>query len=96
MHFIGIGGIGMSGIAEILINLGYEISGSDLMESEQTRRLRALGAKVFIGHKAENINDYHVVITSSAINASNPRSSNRAAAAFRSSTARKCSPSLSA
>ncbi len=72
MHFIGIGGIGMSGIAEILINLGYEISGSDLMESEQTRRLRALGAKVFIGHNAENINDYHVVITSSAINVSNP------------------------
>ena len=50
MHFIGIGGIGMSGIAEILINLGYEVSGSDLKSSEQTRRLESLGAKVFTGH----------------------------------------------
>ena len=69
MHFIGIGGIGMSGIAEILINLGYEVSGSDLRESEQTRRLASLGAQVFIGHCPSNINDYHVVVTSSAINA---------------------------
>jgi UDP-N-acetylmuramate--alanine ligase len=72
MHFIGIGGIGMSGIAEILINLGYEVSGSDLVESEQTRRLASLGAKVFIGHLPSNINDYHVVVTSSAINPNNP------------------------
>lgn len=72
MHFIGIGGIGMSGIAEILINLGYEVSGSDLAESEQTRRLRSLGAKVYIGHYPSNIGDYHVVVTSSAINPANP------------------------
>ena len=72
MHFIGIGGIGMSGIAEILINLGYEVSGSDLRKSEQTERLGKLGAKVFIGHAASNIGDYHVVVTSSAINPANP------------------------
>ena len=72
MHFIGIGGIGMSGIAEILINLGYEVSGSDLRESEQTRRLGSMGAKIFIGHYPSNIEDYHVVVTSSAIVPSNP------------------------
>jgi UDP-N-acetylmuramate--alanine ligase len=72
MHFIGIGGIGMSGIAEILINLGYEVSGSDLVESDQTRRLKHLGAEVFIGHHPSNIRDYHVVVTSSAIKPDNP------------------------
>ena len=72
MHFLGIGGIGMSGIAEILINLGYKVSGSDIKESEITRRLASLGAKIFIGHKAGNINDYNVVVTSSAINPTNP------------------------
>ncbi|HEY1405193.1 MAG TPA: Mur ligase domain-containing protein, partial [Spirochaetota bacterium] len=73
LHFIGIGGAGMSGIAEILINLGYEVSGSDLKESETTKRLASLGAKIFIGHFPSNIEDYHVVITSSAVNMlSNP------------------------
>ncbi|TAL35720.1 MAG: UDP-N-acetylmuramate--L-alanine ligase [Spirochaetes bacterium] len=72
MHFIGIGGIGMSGIAEILINLGYEVSGSDLRESEQTKRLAALGAKIYIGHRSSNIGDYSVVVSSSAISAANP------------------------
>jgi UDP-N-acetylmuramate--alanine ligase len=72
MHFIGIGGIGMSGIAEILINLGYEVSGSDLAESDQTRRLASLGATVFNGHSPSNIKDYHVVVTSSAIKQDNP------------------------
>ncbi|MBN1498265.1 MAG: UDP-N-acetylmuramate--L-alanine ligase [Spirochaetes bacterium] len=72
MHFIGIGGIGMSGIAEILINLGYEVSGSDLVESDQTRRLASMGARIFIGHSAANVGDYHVVVTSSAINPVNP------------------------
>lgn len=72
MHFIGIGGIGMSGIAEILINLGYDVSGSDLHESEQTRRLRNLGARVSIGHYPSNIEDYNVVVTSTAISQSNP------------------------
>jgi len=73
MHFIGIGGAGMSGIAEILMNLGYEVSGSDLKESETTKRLASLGAKIFIGHFPSNISDYHVVITSTAVNMnSNP------------------------
>ncbi|OHD71014.1 MAG: UDP-N-acetylmuramate--L-alanine ligase [Spirochaetes bacterium RBG_16_49_21] len=72
MHFIGIGGIGMSGIAEILINLGYDVSGSDLVESDQTRRLKSLGAEVFIGHYPSNIRDCHVVVTSSAIKSANP------------------------
>lgn len=72
MHFIGIGGIGMSGIAEILMNLGYEVSGSDLKSSEQTMRLESRGAKIFIGHFPSNITDYHVVVTSSAIDYSNP------------------------
>ncbi len=72
MHFIGIGGIGMSGIAEILINLGYEVSGSDLRESEQTSRLQQMGATIYIGHYSSNIHDYHVVVTSSAIKPNNP------------------------
>ena len=73
MHFIGIGGAGMSGIAEILINLGYEVSGSDLRESDVTRRLAGMGAKIFIGHAPSNIADYNVVVTSSAVNmVSNP------------------------
>ncbi|MFC1669563.1 UDP-N-acetylmuramate--L-alanine ligase [Spirochaetota bacterium] len=72
MHFIGIGGIGMSGIAEILINLGYDVSGSDLTKSEQTLHLESKGAKVFIGHKPANIDDYCVVVTSSAIDPGNP------------------------
>ena len=72
MHFVGIGGIGMSGIAEILINMGYDVSGSDLRESEQTRHLEEMGARIFIGHYPSNIYDYNVVVTSSAINNSNP------------------------
>ena len=72
MHFLGIGGIGMSGIAEILINQGFEVSGSDLVESERTRKLASLGANIFIGHYTSNIKDYCVVITSSAINSNNP------------------------
>lgn len=62
----------MSGIAEILINMGYEVSGSDLRESEQTRRLEKMGAHIFIGHFPSNIYDYNVVVTSSAINNNNP------------------------
>ncbi len=72
MHFIGIGGVGMSGIAEILINLGFQVSGSDLRESELTRRLKKLGATIFIGHFPSNIEDYNVIVTSSAIDLSNP------------------------
>ena len=68
MHFIGIGGAGMCGIAEILINLGYQVSGSDLKESDVTRRLASLGAKIFIGHFPSNVEDCNVVITSTAVN----------------------------
>jgi UDP-N-acetylmuramate--alanine ligase len=72
IHFVGIGGIGMSGIAEVLLNQGYKISGSDLKHSAVTERLESLGAKVFSGHRAGNIEGAEVVVTSSAIGANNP------------------------
>jgi UDP-N-acetylmuramate--alanine ligase len=72
VHFIGIGGIGMSGIAEILLNLGYSVSGSDLRRSAITERLAALGATVFEGHAAANVVGSGVVVTSSAVNDHNP------------------------
>jgi len=72
IHFVGIGGIGMSGIAEVLLNLGYRVSGSDLKTSAVTQRLAGLGAAVFEGHRAENIAGAEVVVTSSAIAAENP------------------------
>ena len=72
VHFVGIGGIGMSGIAEVLLNLGYRVSGSDLKSSAVTQRLAGLGATVFEGHRAENIAGAEVVVTSSAIAAENP------------------------
>jgi UDP-N-acetylmuramate--alanine ligase len=72
IHFIGIGGIGMSGIAEVLLNLGYRVSGSDLRETEITRRLQSLGGQVFYGHKAEYIKGAEVIVTSSAVKADNP------------------------
>jgi UDP-N-acetylmuramate--alanine ligase len=72
IHFVGIGGIGMSGIAEVLLNLGYKVSGSDLKGSAVTQRLAGLGAAVFEGHRAENIAGAEVVVTSSAIPGENP------------------------
>ena len=72
IHFVGIGGIGMSGIAEVLLNLGYKVSGSDLKSSAVTQRLAGLGATTFEGHRAENIIAAEVVVTSSAISADNP------------------------
>jgi UDP-N-acetylmuramate--alanine ligase len=72
IHFVGIGGIGMSGIAEVLINLGYQVSGSDLRESETTRRLVSLGGVVAYGHKSENLDEVDVVVTSTAIRPDNP------------------------
>jgi UDP-N-acetylmuramate--alanine ligase len=73
VHFVGIGGIGMSGIAELLLNLGYRVSGSDLRESDITRRLAGLGGQIAFGHKAENVtDDVDVVVTSSAVKKSNP------------------------
>jgi UDP-N-acetylmuramate--alanine ligase len=72
IHFVGIGGIGMSGIAEVLLNLGYKVSGSDLKSSTVTQRLASLGAAVFEGHRAENIIGADVVVASSAIPPDNP------------------------
>ena len=72
IHFVGIGGIGMSGIAEVLHNLGYDVTGSDIKDSETTRRLRDLGINVFIGHEGDNIDDSHVVVVSSAVSDKNP------------------------
>src|SRR5919197_1470845 len=72
VHFVGIGGIGMSGIAEVLLNLGYKVSGSDLKTSSLTQRLAGLGAVVVEGHMAENVSGAEVVVTSSAVAADNP------------------------
>lgn len=72
IHFVGIGGIGMSGIAEVLLTLGYGVSGSDLRRSAVTTRLESLGAKIFEGHRAENVVGADVVVTSSAIAKDNP------------------------
>ncbi len=72
LHFIGIGGIGMSGIAEVMHNLGYKIQGSDAAESANVKRLRAQGIKISIGHSAENLGEAAVVVYSSAVKADNP------------------------
>ena len=72
IHFVGIGGIGMSGIAEVLLNLGYKISGSDLKSSPVTQRLAGLGATIFEGHSSENVTGAEVVVVSSAITPDNP------------------------
>lgn len=71
IHFIGIGGAGMSGIAEVLINLGYEVSGSDIRESKMTAHLRRQGASVFIGHVADNVKECDVIVTSTAVSKDN-------------------------
>ena len=71
IHFVGIGGIGMSGIAEVLLNLGYRVQGSDLKESKITQRLADLGATIFIGQRAENLEHAEVVVISSAIKTGN-------------------------
>ncbi|WP_025324299.1 UDP-N-acetylmuramate--L-alanine ligase [Deferrisoma camini] len=72
IHFVGIGGIGMSGIAEVLLNLGYPVSGSDLRDTPITRRLAGLGARIHQGHAAEHVGDATVVVTSSAVGPDNP------------------------
>jgi UDP-N-acetylmuramate--alanine ligase len=72
IHFIGVGGAGMSGIAQVLIEMGCEVSGSDLKESRNTERLKSNGARIEIGHRADNIGDADVVVISSAIPAKNP------------------------
>jgi UDP-N-acetylmuramate--alanine ligase len=72
IHFVGIGGSGMSGIAEVMLNLGYRVSGSDQIDSAVTQRLAALGAQIFVGHSAENIAQADAVVISTAVQASNP------------------------
>jgi UDP-N-acetylmuramate--alanine ligase len=72
IHFVGIGGAGMSGIAEVLHNLGYTVSGSDLSDSATLRRLAALGIQTFVGHAAEHVADADAVVTSTAVKADNP------------------------
>lgn len=72
LHFVGIGGSGMSGIAEVMLNLGYSVSGSDIQESAVTKRLASLGARIIIGHKPENIEGMGAIVTSTAIGGDNP------------------------
>ena len=72
IHFVGIGGVGMCGIAEVLLNQGYEISGSDIRHSAVTERLRELGATIFIGHEGINVEAADVVVTSTAVTKANP------------------------
>ena len=72
IHFVGVGGIGMSGIAEVLINLGYKVSGSDMKESDTTKRLSSLGAVIHYGHTAKNLDSADVVVISSAVKHDNP------------------------
>ena len=72
IHLVGIGGAGMSGIAEVLLTMGYKVTGSDLHASETTKRLEELGGKVFIGHQESHVGEAQVVVISSAVAASNP------------------------
>jgi len=72
LHFVGIGGIGMSGIAEVLVNLGYQVTGSDLEDGATVGRLRAMGATIARGHRTENVGDADVVVVSSAVRGDNP------------------------
>lgn len=72
LHFVGIGGTGMNGIAEVMLNLGYVVSGSDLRSNAATVRLQKLGAIIFEGHRASNISGADVVIISSAVHEDNP------------------------
>ncbi len=72
IHFVGIGGSGMNGIADVLLNLGFQVSGSDLSESAVTQRLQTLGAKVYYGHAAHNLQQADAVVTSTAVKADNP------------------------
>ncbi len=72
IHFVGIGGAGMNGIAEIFINMGFKVSGSDLKESENTQRIKKLGGKIFIGHNKNNVGNADIVVYSNAVPETNP------------------------
>ena len=71
IHFIGIGGIGMSGIAEILHNLGYKVQGSDISENQNVKRLQGMGVKVFVGQASKNLSGASIAVVSTAIQADN-------------------------
>ena len=72
IHMVGIGGAGMSGIAEVLLNLGYDISGSDMSDTAVVKHLRSLGARIAVGHAAENVGNVQVLVKSTAIPEDNP------------------------
>src|SRR5258708_3581814 len=72
VHFVGIGGIGMRGIGEVLLNLGYKVTGSDVRSTSITDHLASLGGTIFFRHAEENVAGAHVVVTSSAVNPQNP------------------------
>ena len=93
IHFVGVGGVGMSGIAEVLLDSGFDVTGSDLRENDYTRRLADKGAKIRIGHDARHVADADVVVFSSAVPPpipSSPRLDERACRSFR---APRCSAS---
>lgn len=92
IHFVGIGGVGMCGIAEVLLNLGYEVSGSDLKASAVTERTESFGAKIFIGHAAENAEQADVLVVSSAVNTSNPEVATAPSGVSRWCRVPRCSP----
>ena len=92
IHFVGIGGIGMSGIAEVLLNLGHKVQGSDLSDSANVKRLREKGATVFIGHDAGNLAPLRSSSFPPPSSATILKSPRRARGAFRSFAAPKCSP----
>ncbi len=83
VHFVGIGGIGMSGIAELLVNLGYDVSGSDQLASPALDRLASMGVVTAVGHAAAHVGPADVVVFSSAVRPTTRRSSRHGAAAFR-------------
>ncbi len=93
IHFVGIGGSGMSGIAEVLVNLGYEVQGSDLKPNPVTERLAQLGARILLGHAAQNVGEADVVVTSSAVPTRTPKWRRRWASASRWCRAPRCSAS---
>src|SRR5580692_9048207 len=72
IHFDGVGGVGMAGIAEVLLSQGYRVSGSDLADNALTKRLRTIGAEIYLGHHADNIKNADVIVRSSAVDMINP------------------------
>lgn len=93
IHFVGIGGVGMCGIAEVLLNLGYEVSGSDLKVSPVTERLESFGAEIFVGHRAENAANADVLVFPVPSTRPTRKSPPPSSGVFRWCRAPRCSPS---